>query len=135
MMNKITNSIIVSVVIAISTLFSVSAKESIPKLLKYETLNTTSTNDDYWSGVVPYNDLRADHKRLMDKYQNIILVKMSNQMGLKVSDYKVRRKGIFEESSPGSTDLYYETMYKSICEINIISVRKDGDFEFYTTLC
>ena len=71
----------------------------------------------------------------MDKYQNIILVKMSNQMGLKVSDYKVRRKGIFEESSPGSTDLYYETMYKSICEINIISVRKDGDFEFYTTLC
>lgn len=134
-MNKITNSIIVSVVIAISTLFSVSAKESIPKLLKYETLNTSSTNDDYWSGVVPYNDLRADHKRLMDKYQNIILVKMSNQMGLKVSDYKVRRKGIFEESSPGSTDLYYETMYKSICEINIISVRKDGDFEFYTTLC
>ena len=134
-MNKITNIFIMSVVIAVSAFFSVSAKKSAPKLLKYETLNTSSTNDDYWSGVVPYNDLRADHKRLMDKYQNIILVKMSNQMGLKVSDYKVRRKGIFEESSPGSTDLYYETMYKSICEINIISVRKDGDFEFYTTLC
>lgn len=134
-MNKIINIFIMSVVIAASAFFNVSAKESIPKLLKYETLNTTSTNDDYWTGVVPYKDLRVDHKRLMDKYQNIILVKMANQMGLKVSDYKVGRKGIFEESSPGSTDLYYETMYKSICEINIISVHKDGDFEFYTTLC
>ncbi len=134
-MDKIINTFIASVLIAASALFSVSAKEVEPKLLKYETLNIESTNDDYWSGVVPYNDLRADHKHLMDKYQKIILVKMANQMGLNVTDYKVRRKGIFEESPPDSTDLYYETMYKSICEVNIVSVHKDGNYDFYTTLC
>lgn len=134
-MNKIISTFILSAAIIFSTPFSVQAKESTPRLLKYETLNTESTNDDYWSGVVPYSDLRPDHKRLLDKYQNIILVKMSKQMGIRVSDYKVKRKGIFEESSRGSTDLYYETLYKSVCEVNIISVKKNGDFEFYTTLC
>jgi hypothetical protein len=134
-MNKIINIFLASVVIVVSSIFGVHAKEPVPKLLKYETLNIDSTSDDYWSGVVPYSDLRSDHKRLMNKYQNIILIKMANQMGLKVSDYKVMRKGIFEESSPDEYDLYYETMYKSICEVNIISVHKNGDFDFYTTLC
>lgn len=134
-MNTIINIFVASVVIIISALFNVQAKETVPKLLTYETINTDTTSDEYWSGVVPYRDLNKNHKKLVDTYQKIILIKMANQMGIKASDYRVVRRGIFEESSPGSTDIYYETLYKSVCEVNIISVRKNGDYEFYTTLC
>lgn len=134
-MSTIIKIFISSVVVIFSALFTAHAKETVPKLLTYETINTDTTSDEYWSGVVPYSDLNKNHKRLVDTYQRIILIKMANQMGIKASDYRVIRRGIFEESSLGSTDLYYETLYKSVCEVNIISVRKNGDYEFYTTLC
>ena len=112
-----------------------SSEQHQPKLLNFELDQSLKAADTLLS-MLPYADLPEFEQKNVDKYQQLVFAKASQDTGKPVSGFSLQEHGALESEQAGNRYYVYKFDNGADCEIHLVSIDLNtGDYSVSYNYC
>lgn len=112
-----------------------SSEQHQPKLLNFELDQSLKAADTLLS-MLPYADLPEFEQKNVDKYQQLVFAKASQDTGKPVSGFSLQEHGALESEQAGNRYYVYKFDNGADCEIHLVSIDLEtGDYGVSYNYC